>query len=250
MDVLCENIYGHAKRLGWIISHLDLKDTVVELGCGTGFMISLPLIRRGYNVMGIDLDKESVAYGQKVFRLEGYDPNRLKAMDIADLNVRADAVIASEVIEHIPDHGLVPTLQVIREKLKAGGKLLVTVPNGYGWFELESFLWYKTGLSPLLEKVFRRVRKLKGRMVADQEYPHPSTLADSPHLQRFTYDTIRKLLRAGGFEVIEATASVLVSGPFSNAFFTGIKPIMKWNSILGNRLPRIASSFFIACKLL
>jgi len=38
-----ENEYGQAKRLKWIESNTQKQDTIIELGCGTGYMITLPM---------------------------------------------------------------------------------------------------------------------------------------------------------------------------------------------------------------
>ena len=65
-----------------------------------------------------------------------------------------DAVIASEILEHLDDEELRDSLAVIHEKLKPGGKLLVTTPNGYSLFELENLLWYRTGV----DRLYRRLR--------------------------------------------------------------------------------------------
>jgi hypothetical protein len=52
-----------------------------------------------------------------------------------------------------------------------------------------------------------------------------------------------------GFEVINITGSVLFAGPFSNMLFTGVTSIMRLNCALGRLFPRIASGFYIACRL-
>jgi len=246
-----ENIYGHVKRLHWIVGQVDEGASLIELGCGTGYMISRPLAKLGFDVHGVDHDEESVAYGKEVFRQEGLDPDVLKAIDIADLEVTADAIIASEVLEHIPDEDMESIFTSIRKKLKPNGKLLVTVPNGYGWFELESFLWFKAGLGKLLAKlkiVWAIVTLKRLLFRCETDYPHPSTLADSPHVRYFTFRSIQTLLRDRGFEITSITGSVLFSGPFSNLKFTGIKPIMKLNGKLGGWLPRIAAGYFVSCR--
>lgn len=247
-----ENIYGHSKRLNWIISHLNNEDTIIEFGCGTGYMITRPLTQMGYNVIGLDLDEESIHYGQKILQELELNPDHLKVLDIAEYDGSVDVIIASEVLEHIPDDNLADTLQVIRNKLKPNGKLLVTVPNGYSWFELESFLWFKVGLGNLLrwfriDRIIKKFKLLVFNKVTD--YPYLSTLAHSPHVQFFTHKTIQHLLCSQGFKVLDTTSSVLVSGPFSNLLFTGINPIMNLNRKLGDVFPRVATGFYIACQL-
>jgi len=246
-----ENIYGHSKRLRWIVSHLNREDTIVELGCGTGTMITLPLVKMGYTVYGLDLDQKSIQFGQELFGKEGLDPSNLMNLDISNLKITSDVIIASEVLEHLEDKKLNIVLQVIREKLKLGGIFLVTVPNGHGWFEMESFLWFKAGIGRFLEKlkVGSMINKLKcillGKLI---DFPFPSTLSSSHHIQRFTYFSIQELLRSHGFEEVEMRGSVLIAGPFSNLLFTGLTPIMRLNCKLGEWFPRAASGFYVACR--
>lgn len=249
-----ENIYGHTKRLRWILDHIKRGDTILELGCGTGYMITLPLARMKYSVIGVDLDHRSIAYGHKLFLQEDLDPNSLKAADLSEINISPDVIIASELLEHIRNEDMVRTLNMIWNKLKPFGKFLVTVPNGYGGFEIEKFLWLKTGKGRLLERLgidrLVRIVKLKAFGCDTQERQPPSTLSDSPHVQRFTYASIQDLLCSHGFEVTQVKGSVLFAGPFSNLLFTGIEPIMWLNCALGGMFPRVAAGVYVACKKL
>lgn len=247
-----ENIYGHAKRLGWIISHVHPGESLLEFGCGTGYMISRPLAHMGFAVVGVDLDDQSIAFGQSIYRREGLDPNGLMAIDLSLLGQSHDVIIASEVLEHIADEHLTGTLDTIRNRLASDGVLLVTVPNGYGWFEFESWLWSKVGIGRMcsalrIEGVVRRLKSLFIGFDLDQEYP--ATLANSPHVQNFTYSSIRLLLEKSGFKIQGMTGSVLVAGPLSNLLFTGIGPIMRLNCALGTLLPRIAAGYYLECRL-
>jgi len=248
-----ENIYGHARRLRWLADRLDRRESVIELGCGTGVMITLPLLRAGFDIRGIDLDAASIAFGQDLLRREGRDPARLACADLATVGGPFHAVIASEVLEHLPDDLLHTTLETVRRRLRPGGRLLVTVPNGYGWFEAESFLWNraKGGAIVARLRIDRLVWRLKERILGDsfaEPYP-PSTLADSPHVQRFTRASIRALLEQHGFVVTECTGSVLAAGQFSNLLFTGVGPVMQANGRLGATWPAVASGFLVACSV-
>jgi 2-polyprenyl-3-methyl-5-hydroxy-6-metoxy-1,4-benzoquinol methylase len=243
-----ENIYGHLQRLDWFKRFASREDRLVELGCGTGYMISYPLRLEGYDVIGVDLDEPSVAYGREVLVEAGLDPSNLMACDLADVDGPFDAVIASEVLEHLDDADLRAVLALIRSKLAPGGRLLVTVPNGYGWFELESFLWFRTGLGRVLERlqVVRLAETLKrlavGRYV---DAARLSTVADSPHKQRFTWRSIHRVLDEAGYDVIAGRGSVLFAGAFSNVLFTGVRPVMRLNARLGQRFPRVAAGFYL-----
>ena len=133
-----ETVYGSRKRLEWILQSRGRDDRILEVGCGTGYMLCRPLARLGYRVNGIDLDAKSIEHGRSCSRRgpRSLDPG---LWGPARATPRPTVVIASEVLEHLHDAELDALLAEIRDRLGSGGRLLVTVPNGYGWFELEQF---------------------------------------------------------------------------------------------------------------
>ena len=247
-----ENIYGHGKRLQWILRQVRKEQIIVELGCGTGYMISLPLAKMNHAIWGLDIDRRSIRFGQELFRREGLDPDRLKLTPLHQLELIPDVIIASEVLEHLETNELSRVLSGVRTKLNLDGLFLVTVPNGFGWFEVESYLWFRIGIGRLLQrvKVAGLIHKLKCLILgSDIDAAYPSTLSESRHLQRFSYSSIQDLLRNAGFEVEQIQGAVLFCGPFSNLFFTGINPIMRLNCLLGQWFPRAAAGFHIRCRV-
>jgi 2-polyprenyl-3-methyl-5-hydroxy-6-metoxy-1,4-benzoquinol methylase len=244
-----ENIYGHMNRLAWIKKYLNKNDAIMEVGCGTGYMITYPLRCCGYDIEGFDLDGKSIEYGTRALCSNGN--HFLYAIDVRYVKKHYGVIIASEVFEHMAMDVMDRTVETIRARLNPGGILLVTVPNGYGWFEVESFLWNKLRSGRLLERLraISAVAKLKRLLFGEYiDALYPSTLSASQHVQRFTLHSIQNILIEKGFEIIEAKGSVLFCGPFSNAVFTGIRPIMKFNIWLGSKLPKIAAGFYIAVR--
>jgi 2-polyprenyl-3-methyl-5-hydroxy-6-metoxy-1,4-benzoquinol methylase len=246
-----ETIYGHRGRLEWIRGHLRAGDRVLELGCGTGNLITMPLLGWGHDVVGVDLDEVSIAYGKKMLSEAGLDPSALVACDVRELSGEFDVVVASEVLEHLADEDLHIVLAAVRERLAPGGRLVVTVPNGYGLFELENFLWYRTGLHRLFTRLRNRalgrsLRRLKRKVATGWREPeHPMTLADSPHRQRFTWRSIQKVLAKAGFEVVHARGGVQACGPFTDLLFSGHARVMALNGRLGRLFPRSAAGFYL-----
>jgi SAM-dependent methyltransferase len=224
---------------------------VLELGCGTGHLITMPLLGWRYDVVGVDLDEVSISYGQKMLSDAGLDPSALVACDVRDLPGEFDVVVASEVLEHLADGDLDIVLAAVRERLAPGGKLLVTVPNGYGLFELENFLWYRTGLHRLFTTLRNRalgrgLRRLKRKVAAGWREPdHPMTLADSPHRQRFTWRSIQQVLARAGFEVVQARGGVQACGPFTDLLFSGHARVMALNTRLARLFPHSAAGFYL-----
>jgi 2-polyprenyl-3-methyl-5-hydroxy-6-metoxy-1,4-benzoquinol methylase len=246
-----ENIYGHQQRLHWLRDHLRREDRAIEFGCGTGRLITLPLRAWGYDVTGVDLDERSIEHGRELLREAGLDPGALQTIDLGDLPGPFDAVIASEILEHLDDEDLRESLALIHDRLVPGGKLLVTTPNGYSLFELENLLWYRTGVDRLFRRassgsLARRLRGMKARHAEWSETAEPMTLADSPHKQRFTWRSIHGILDRAGFDVVDARGAVLFCGPFTDIAFSGLPRAMALNKRLGRRLPRIASDYYLA----
>jgi SAM-dependent methyltransferase len=245
-----ENIYGHLARVQWMRRFLKQSDRVVEVGCGTGYRITLPLLSWGYDVVGVDTDEESIARGKELLRQTGFD-DVLSAHGLDEVSGEFDVVIVSEVLEHLVDSGIEALLATARSKLRPGGFLLVTVPNGYGWFELESFLWNKLGVGRVLTRsgIAFAIRRLKGLVVRGAPYSvFPSSLFGGPHVQRFTLRSICDRITRSGFVVQERTGSALFSGPFSDMLFTGAESVMRLDRFLGRRLPPIASGFYVAAR--
>ncbi len=251
---MSENIYGNIKRLRWLKKNLTSQQSILEFGCGTGFMITIPLLQAGYDIYGIDIDVNSINYGKNIFKEKNLDQNKLILGDISDHPGDVDVIIASEVLEHLSDSELSLYLDIIKSKLKNNGLFLITIPNGYGWFEVESYLWFKLGLGKIIEatKIDRIIRKAKSYITQNDYGYHdiPSSLSLSPHLQRFTLGSIKKILREKGFSIVNSSGSVLFSGPFSHLLFTGISPITRLNNYLGELFPFMASGFYIASQVI
>jgi len=249
--LLEESIFGHLERVRWIGEQLERSDRVLEFGCGTGYFIVYPLLRWGYDVIGVDLDAQSISYGTKLLAQAGLDPQALSTANLRELGGSFDAVIASEVFEHLTDAELEDSLALIHSRLAPGGRLIVTVPNGYGWFELESLVWRALRAETLLNRAAssRLGRRLKRALPVRGDdppaEPYPMTLAPSPHLQRFTWRSLVRTLEHAGFEIVQRRGAVLVCGAFSHLLLSRRRRIVDLNIRLGRRLRPVASDFYL-----
>jgi 2-polyprenyl-3-methyl-5-hydroxy-6-metoxy-1,4-benzoquinol methylase len=247
-----ENIYGHKKRLLWMMEKInkyasdrpksDIK--ILEIGCGTGVMISIPLASLGYNVLGVDPDRKSIDLADSVNTFENA---RFMCTDASELNDHYDFIILSEVLEHLdaPETLLKLTIRLLTER----GTIIVTVPNGYGWFEFEQFLWEKLRLGGAIErlKIMWVISMLKQKLTGREESALLSSFSTSPHIQRFTLSKIKKMIYTAGFRILEIDGSALFSGKFSNLLFTGFKLPLRINNTLGSFFKPIASGFYLCC---
>jgi SAM-dependent methyltransferase len=245
-----ENIYGHKKRLLWIMKQLNKhaasrpvsEINILEIGCGTGVMLSMPLASLGYNVTGVDTDEKSIELAKKT---NPYRNAQFLCQNAGDLKVKFNVIILSEVLEHLKKPEAL--LEVSRELLIERGLLIITVPNGYGWFELENFLWERLKLGEILSRL--RILWLMNmiKWPTWQMNDYPSTLSNSPHVQRFTRGKIEKMMAGANFHILDTDGSTLIAGKFSNLLFSGFKLVLKINDRLGSLFKNVASDYYYCC---
>jgi SAM-dependent methyltransferase len=249
--MVVQTIYGSLTRYEWIKSFLTKDQKIIDLGCGTGYMITLPLLQEGFDVIGVDLCSKSIEYGKRLLEEQGLSKDRLVCLDLKDIDSVPDVMLLSEVLEHLNDEQFDQLMTLCSKKLSLGGLILITVPNGWGLFELDSFIWFKLKLGAFLgwSGIERLCIIAKNKIVGKNTVISiPSSLDSSPHIQRFTYSNLPKRLAKYNFTVLARQGGSLISGPLANLLFTGFSPIMKLNMLLGRWLPYLAADFYVAIQ--
>jgi SAM-dependent methyltransferase len=96
--------------------------SVIEVGCGDGYLIGslAPTIRR----VGVDLSEQAIRFA-RAFRPDV----EFMAVDAATIRDRFDAVLAIEVLEHIPDDAVPAFLTALGDRVTPGGWLVLSVPS-------------------------------------------------------------------------------------------------------------------------
>lgn len=101
---------------------------VLDVGCSHG-AFDFELARRGYKVIGIDLNQDSLAVGNKIKEVLGIENVTFYQMNILNgtfQNERFDAILMFETLEHIQKDS--EAIQEIYRLLKKGGCFLLSVP--------------------------------------------------------------------------------------------------------------------------
>ena len=122
------------------LKHLGLSpnDRVLDLGCGEGRHVHGLYLLGGLNIVGVDLDEASLkkaAEGLATLPKPPEGKDGRVAFEIGDATALRfednsfDAVICSEVLEHLPDYDA--ALAEIRRVLKPSGRLCVSVPHAW-----------------------------------------------------------------------------------------------------------------------
>lgn len=162
---------------------------VLEIGCNPGQFTEL-LVQAGYRVSGLDLHPE---HRRALWAHLGVEMRRANLEDepIPYPDDAFDAVLFSEVIEHLPGSPL-PALEEIRRVLAPGGLLVLSTPNA----------------RYLRERALLGLRLLLWRSLESRaEFQHRMRLRGEErytvHHCLYTAEELRWLLRGAGFEQID-----------------------------------------------
>jgi 2-polyprenyl-3-methyl-5-hydroxy-6-metoxy-1,4-benzoquinol methylase len=241
-----ETLYGPRKRLVWVYSVLrKLKNPkVLDVGCGTGDLLTIPLAKRGIDITGTDIHQESIDHAKTASA--GLSNAKFICGSLQDVVGKYDVVILSEVLEHVDKP--IDLLAALKSLLTAEGVLLLTVPNGYGPFEMDQSLWKRNFLGiPTLHA--RYVQRRGGGASA-------ATLNDdNPHVNFFTKAALENVTRAAGFRIIDFKSRTFIAGSFPAIFLhllrmVGIPTaaIVDLNARISDSLPlNFASDWMLTC---
>lgn len=268
--VIRETVYGIVKRLDFFIQHIEAcrkregvttqEVSILDIGCGTGVNVLIPLAEVGYSVVGLDSDVASVERARELSMGRKNIQFRCGSLDHERFDSSFHVVICSEVLEHLQEPGVL--VRQMSSVLKEGGLLLVTVPNGFGFFELDSFFWRFLCRSQRVidtlygwENKFWRVfgsaeilQRREGEYRPERLKLTWSTLAsETSHFQSFTRSKITRLLRSEGFRVLEIRNNTFLAGNLLGLVVRELNGFLSWNSRIADRLSHVlASGWLIA----
>ncbi len=132
MDQLYQNKLGgyfSRLRVKKILENLPHDSTVLDLGCEAGH-VSLKMHKHGCNVISLDLCLPTLKKFKHKLEKENNSsihPFQAIAQKIPLKDNSVDAVVATEVFEHMPD--LPSVISEMHRITKPGGKVIVTFPN-------------------------------------------------------------------------------------------------------------------------
>jgi SAM-dependent methyltransferase len=262
LSELPEFMHGHRKKTLFFIDRLrqyaenlglERRDVrVLELGCGNGRIVTLPVAEQGFDVLGIDSHLPSIEAARAHNRL---DNARFECGDFSEAPASGDfhAVILSDVLEHVDDPGRM--LDTAAYALREDGILLVSIPNGFGPYEIEQFLIRKGILRLPLALVRAGVRSgvrvkqlLRGAPPPDPE--PPAYNVDSPHVQHFTLGRFGNLLRSRDFRVECRKNGACFGGDLTYFLFYFAPPLVPASMRLADALPaQLVSTWYFECRL-
>lgn len=122
------------KRLQFIVDEInghlnfDTSKKVLEIGCGNG-NVAMGIASMGYHTLGVDIDESSIETAKRNNTFKNLEFRAEPAENLTEAE-RFDAIVCTEVLEHLDDPSVVLTYAL--SNLKEDGIFISTVPNGRG----------------------------------------------------------------------------------------------------------------------
>ena len=120
------------------LQKMDVKH-VCDAGCGCG-IYSLMLARAGFAVSGFDIAEDAVRLTRGLLSENGYPAEDFKRADVLSTGYpsrRFDAVVARDVIDHMPIKQGVDAVRELLRIVRPGGRLLLTLDATDSEYESE-----------------------------------------------------------------------------------------------------------------
>lgn len=251
LEAVPEELHGHRKKLAFMVRCIEQFQRarglaagdvrVLEVGCSHGRNVALPLAERGYRVTGIDLHAESIAHATGLNR---FNNARFFCQQLADLShdERFEVVVLSDILEHVEEPA--DLCSTAMRFMSSDAILLISIPNGYGPYELEQRFIRKARLGTAIDCTRRTVNRLLRRHVEQPVYN-----CDSGHIQFFHLGEFQRLLDRVGLKVVARSNGALFGGAVSYALGK-IRPIVVASLKLADWLPqRWVSTWYFCCRV-
>lgn len=251
-----ENPWGYAKRFRFVrelirthfVSLPPERLRVLDVGCGNGSFVAMPLAREGYQVVGIDLHLPSIEHARVL--AERMPNARFLLKNVREIQEGLfDVVILSEVLEHVSDPKSLLLSSMIH--LKRNGIVVVTVPNGYGEFEIDNWLYHKLYLERLMTVGIGIAKRLLRKSSANHARTEVAATdnSDCGHVQFFRLRVLKRLFADCSLNIVRASAGAFLCGPLICYSIARWNKFIEWNVRISDRLPLVcASSWYFALR--
>lgn len=234
------------KRVDFIItalcSHSPKNSFVLDMGCGNGY-ISKAAADKGFSVIATDVSEKTINEARILNPHQNVSYRVLRQKDLEAETGRYDAIICSEVLEHLAEPYAL--LLILHRCLKENGVLIATVPNGRGPRELfvTRPVQYLLRKNNFLSRSLKKFKNLLGYTGQTQQ----SSADDLTHLQFFTVRTLKLLAERSGFAILTIAKTNFIEQVFPVSLLTKkIKALQRFDCAVAEVLPLALTSGFMS----
>ena len=118
----------HHLKFERVIEEMKGHPRHLDVGCGPGTLIGL--LDDRFSSTGVDISRTQIAYARREYESDTKRFFAVHPRALPDDCRDYDVATAVELIEHLSSAGVDDVLGATIERLRCGGKLVVTTPNG------------------------------------------------------------------------------------------------------------------------
>lgn len=240
------NRFSDIKRLTFITetlnNNLPKGSVVLDVGCGNG-VITRSLGSLGFKVLGIDVSERAIERANLLNKFPNVNFKVISAEQLNSEGNKYDAVICSEVLEHLQNPELL--LNTLYQSLTDKGFLIVTVPNGKG--PRETFVTKPViSLQKKNNLVWKFIQKLK-HFLGYKGTTVQSDASDLTHIQFFTKNSLELLANENNFKIVKFGKTNFIEDVFPFSLFTKrIYFLQKLDCKVAELLPYACTGGFVS----
>lgn len=240
-----EDLWGYRKRLRFVVEAArevfpqkrPEALRVLDVGCGNGSQLALPLAREGFRLKGLDTDARSIEHALHLAQGLGNAEFICARLEELPATEFYEVVILSEVLEHLENP--LELLSESEKRMAEGGIMIVTVPNGFGEFEIDSWVFRSLRLQRVVDALARNNREVLGS----------TDNMESGHIQFFTRRRLYSLFDACGLVPFRQGAASFLAGPIVGHALARFESFIEWNARVTDHLPlALASGWYFALR--
>ena len=216
----------------WAGSNLKQK-LILDIGCGTGAM-SLPLARKGYNIIGIDVSEDMLSIARQKAESEGLNILFLQ-QDIHSFELygTVDSIICiCDVINYLEENELRQVFSLMYNYLNPGGLLIFDISTEYKFRELladNSFCEIDENAAYIWENSYSpetHINEYQVTFFIADETGKYERFEEFHTLRAFDIPEIQNALESSGFSDIktyDADSFGIIKNESERIFFTALK---------------------------
>lgn len=237
-----EDCYASAKKMAWFRTRLDAQRrrlgrplAILDFGCGSAAHAGRYLMNDIDHYTGIDIHEPSLGYARAHFA----GPRARFEAEIPE-GERFDIIIACEVLEHL-DHPDAVLGGLVARHLRPEGRVIGSVPNGYGLTEIEKKIDQTLGLYRGLRWLVRLARRIRGAGDPARAAAIPYNY-ESGHVQFYTSGQLRRVAQAGGLDLAGLVNGTLMGADLSGSTILRPGAMIRANVRIADWLPNWAAA--------
>jgi 2-polyprenyl-3-methyl-5-hydroxy-6-metoxy-1,4-benzoquinol methylase len=201
--------FWHNHKFKRVIDNFENdKKSILDIGCFSGTFLSMIPQEVFQEQLGVDILKEQIDFAQKNYGKSFRSFKHLENLEDLSLikDEHFDYVSVIEVIEHLTSEEILSLINMAYQKLKKGGKLIITTPNYTSFWPVLEFVLNKVSDVKYEEQHISKFNYFKVEEKLNQIIPDfnekfkcdykTTTHFITPYISIFSYNTATRMSSA------------------------------------------------------